>query len=218
VTYTGDPQYQALLAAVVAAPDDDLPRLIAADWLDERGFTERAELIRTQVALERAGFCRDECRNRMDYTCRVCELHQRQRSPLVNFPAAPYWGLPAALTGTHPHRDVTHPEPGIRCHGRGVREFAFVFRRGFVHTVRGELTDWLRVAPAVVDAHPLRRIEISDMPVYPSSGNDTYYVGGLGRLPREYWRRLGSLPTRTAAQNALTEALIELARTQPAAV
>jgi len=40
---------QALLAAVLAAPDDDAPRLIYADWLDERGQPERAAFIRLQV-------------------------------------------------------------------------------------------------------------------------------------------------------------------------
>jgi uncharacterized protein (TIGR02996 family) len=40
---------QALLAAVLAEPDDDAPRLIYADWLDERGHPERAAFIRLQV-------------------------------------------------------------------------------------------------------------------------------------------------------------------------
>ena len=41
---TGD--RDAFLAAVRAAPDDDLPRLVYADWLEERGDGERAEFIR----------------------------------------------------------------------------------------------------------------------------------------------------------------------------
>jgi uncharacterized protein (TIGR02996 family) len=44
----------ALLAAIRAAPDDDAPRLIYADWLDEHGQPERAEFIRVQVELARA--------------------------------------------------------------------------------------------------------------------------------------------------------------------
>jgi uncharacterized protein (TIGR02996 family) len=38
----------ALLAAMAAAPDDDTPRLVYADWLEENGQPERAELIRLQ--------------------------------------------------------------------------------------------------------------------------------------------------------------------------
>ena len=41
----------ALLAAVAAAPDDDLPRLVAADWLDDHGHPDHAEFIRAQVRL-----------------------------------------------------------------------------------------------------------------------------------------------------------------------
>ena len=41
-----DPEWSALLQAVVESPADDLPRLVAADWLDEHGDAERAEIIR----------------------------------------------------------------------------------------------------------------------------------------------------------------------------
>jgi len=41
----------ALLAAIRAAPDDDAPRLVYADWLDEHGEMERAEFIRVQCEL-----------------------------------------------------------------------------------------------------------------------------------------------------------------------
>lgn len=41
----------ALLAAVLANPDDDLPRLVFADWLDENGDPDEARFIRSQIAL-----------------------------------------------------------------------------------------------------------------------------------------------------------------------
>ncbi len=41
----------ALLAGVVAAPDDDLPRLVYADWLEEHGDPARAEFIRVQCRI-----------------------------------------------------------------------------------------------------------------------------------------------------------------------
>lgn len=43
----------SFIAAIIARPDDDLPRLIFADWLDENGETERAEFIRVQCELAR---------------------------------------------------------------------------------------------------------------------------------------------------------------------
>jgi uncharacterized protein (TIGR02996 family) len=44
----------AFLQAVLAEPDDDAPRLIYADWLEERG-DPRGAFIRLQCALERIG-------------------------------------------------------------------------------------------------------------------------------------------------------------------
>jgi uncharacterized protein (TIGR02996 family) len=44
------PYERALLAAVAASPADDGPRLVYADYLDETGRPERAELIRVQCA------------------------------------------------------------------------------------------------------------------------------------------------------------------------
>jgi uncharacterized protein (TIGR02996 family) len=38
-----------LLRAIVANPDDDLPRLVYADWLDEHEQPARAEFIRLQI-------------------------------------------------------------------------------------------------------------------------------------------------------------------------
>jgi uncharacterized protein (TIGR02996 family) len=48
---TADP----LLAAVFADPDDDLPRLVYADWLEDHGDAARAEFVRVQIALAGGG-------------------------------------------------------------------------------------------------------------------------------------------------------------------
>src|SRR5437868_14865571 len=47
------PTEEAFIQAIIADPDDDAPRLIYADWLDEQGESERAEFIRVQIALAR---------------------------------------------------------------------------------------------------------------------------------------------------------------------
>jgi uncharacterized protein (TIGR02996 family) len=64
---------EALLRAVLADPDDDAPRLIYADWLDENGDPDRAEFIRVQVAL--AGSDKNDPHNP--------QLWERQRALLV---------------------------------------------------------------------------------------------------------------------------------------
>jgi uncharacterized protein (TIGR02996 family) len=66
---------QAFLDAIVSAPEDDTPRLVFADWLDENGEPERAEFIRAQCALARlsaedrplaALSCRDPRRDELE--------------------------------------------------------------------------------------------------------------------------------------------------------
>ena len=46
-------EIRAFLSAIAAAPEDDLPRLVFADWLDENGRPERAEFIRVEVQIAR---------------------------------------------------------------------------------------------------------------------------------------------------------------------
>lgn len=46
-------QEEAFLQAIRAAPADDAPRLIFADWLEEHGQADRAEFIRIQCQLAR---------------------------------------------------------------------------------------------------------------------------------------------------------------------
>jgi uncharacterized protein (TIGR02996 family) len=41
----------AILEAIFAAPDDDAPRLIYADWLNENGHPEQAEFIRLRCQM-----------------------------------------------------------------------------------------------------------------------------------------------------------------------
>ena len=49
----------ALLAAIRATPEEDTPRLVFADWLDENGDPDRAEFIRLQC--ECARFADEDC-------------------------------------------------------------------------------------------------------------------------------------------------------------
>jgi uncharacterized protein (TIGR02996 family) len=43
----------AFLGAIIESPEDDAPRLVFADWLEEHGEPERAEFIRAQVGVAR---------------------------------------------------------------------------------------------------------------------------------------------------------------------
>lgn len=59
----------ALLSAILAHPDEDTPRLMYADWLDEHGQAERAEFIRIQCAPDADEAAED----------RAAELEERNR-------------------------------------------------------------------------------------------------------------------------------------------
>jgi uncharacterized protein (TIGR02996 family) len=44
---------EGFLLEIRAAPEDDCPRLVYADWLEEHGQSERSEFIRVQCRLAR---------------------------------------------------------------------------------------------------------------------------------------------------------------------
>ena len=56
------PDNPELLRAIAAAPNDDLPRLVYADWLDENGQDVRAEFIRVQCQIAGLEADRDKAR------------------------------------------------------------------------------------------------------------------------------------------------------------
>jgi uncharacterized protein (TIGR02996 family) len=47
--------HDALLRAIAAHPEEDTPRLMYADWLEESGRPDRAEFVRVQVEMSRFG-------------------------------------------------------------------------------------------------------------------------------------------------------------------
>jgi uncharacterized protein (TIGR02996 family) len=53
-TPTTTPEQDALLAAIVAQPDEDTPRLVYADWLEEHGDPKQAKFIRDSIIFARA--------------------------------------------------------------------------------------------------------------------------------------------------------------------
>jgi uncharacterized protein (TIGR02996 family) len=52
---------EALLRAILDAPEDDVPRLVFADWLEDNGELDRAEFIRIQIERERLGMPAERC-------------------------------------------------------------------------------------------------------------------------------------------------------------
>jgi uncharacterized protein (TIGR02996 family)/excisionase family DNA binding protein len=135
MTPTGETE---LLRAIEARPDDDALRRVYADWLDDHGRHERAELIRVQLDLADA----PPCDHAADPSCPVCTARRRERELLSAH--GQEW-LDAELPGLG---FTLRPSAGWMRPGewRTGRRLA-AFRRGLVGAVFLSLADFLRDAP-----------------------------------------------------------------------
>jgi uncharacterized protein (TIGR02996 family) len=82
------------LRAISANPDDDAPRLIFADWLDENEQPERADFIRGQIQLAQL---HDNDPDRLQLIAKTKRLWQRFRNQWVG-------ALPKSVFEVLPHR------------------------------------------------------------------------------------------------------------------
>jgi uncharacterized protein (TIGR02996 family) len=148
----------AFLKAVIAAPDDDLPRLIYADWLDERG-DPRGEFIRCQIELEQY---RPLVVNGETYDVTTtgdaghADALRRRERELQSCPLSQW-------------REWCNPLIDL---GAG---WTWTMRRGFVESVTCTLADWLAHGPEIVRAAPVTTVRLSDCYVVPRESPDDVY-------------------------------------------
>jgi uncharacterized protein (TIGR02996 family) len=137
----------AFFQAIREVLDDDGPRLIFADWLEERGderAAQWAELIRVQIELEQV--CREiEEFQKADISC----LDGQRAAVDRRFDALRVRN--AKLLGSAID-DLVPASLNRSC----------TFCRGFVEQVRCPLDAWLHDGPSLVARHPVRRVWISD--------------------------------------------------------
>ena len=85
----------ALLEAIRADPESDEPRLVFADWAEERGDLDRATFIRAQLRLaslpywdsERANLTTQAARLLTKHKAGVDQATQGNQGPRVRFPS-----------------------------------------------------------------------------------------------------------------------------------
>jgi uncharacterized protein (TIGR02996 family) len=208
------------LAAVIAAPDDDNPRLIAADWLDERGDV-RGEFIRVQVELARTpepavttqgriaaddvddmrSRCR-RCREVPAGLCRWHELCRRERELLDRYT----FGFIAAPSV--PHR-AWRLDSDPLC----ADDPAFLgctFRRGFIESITCDWASWLIAHEHVYwhpdqprdcppGAVPLREVRLTTWPATYLADVEEVAYGYTARPTFERTDRRGSLDAESLA-------------------
>lgn len=155
------------LPAILATPDDDGPRLVFADWLEEQGDVDRAEFIRVQ--------------------CRLAELEK--------VPGRPKDGMELLgwLMGAHQERRVIRAVmgvPGCDCEQclrqqeekllsgpiKGLlasllvefdEDFGVIdlkTRRGFVYEIKLQASAWMYHAKRILAAAPVQMVELTTWP------------------------------------------------------
>jgi uncharacterized protein (TIGR02996 family) len=141
-----------LLAAIIAAPDDDAPRLVYADWLTQRG-DPRGEFITIQ--LELAKLCDADDAQTAALRAREADLLSKHKRAWVGR----FGGTKIQHGSTAKTWTKTNPTK-------------WDFERGFVAWCSMKSADFVRNAPALLEAEPLRRAHLTD------AG-----IGNLARVP-----------------------------------
>ena len=141
----------AMLAAIIANPADDLPRLVYADWLDENGESERAEFIRIQIMLSRGvvAACSKCGKCHSDYA----SFTKQCRGDLCSLKRLEYM--------------VSRRHIVWEWHGPGVTAHACLvgsndWKRGFVYRIIGSLGDLLSHGPAIVAVNPVEVVSVTE--------------------------------------------------------
>ncbi len=162
----------ALLAAVIADPEDVGVRLVYADWLEEHDEPERAEFVRVQVELA-AWVGRDE------EHCPKCGQHWRWR-------VGAGWGEWSDCQGGHRWCSVRYlalrrrEQELIGAHGHEwcpvpIRPFHGAYRRGFVEEVALTCAKWLAHGRELVRLAPLRVVRLTDREPHEFQGRYAWY-------------------------------------------
>jgi uncharacterized protein (TIGR02996 family) len=159
-----DAEELAFVTAIVAAPADDTPRLVFADWLDEHDRPERAEFVRAQCELAKmpepelktvmlyddphASYPGGVC-----YACRKaeprwCEYHtlQRRATELLDARRGEWFPLGGVRPWSNAKDDVVWATGGGHA---GTFYAGGEVSRGFVSHLTCSAADWLRYADAL---------------------------------------------------------------------
>jgi uncharacterized protein (TIGR02996 family) len=202
---------QNFIRAICAAPQDDAPRGVFADWLDENGDGDLAEFIRVQIAVSELtdddydpfmhpsrnpNFigCQDKMRNRERYgkPCRACDLRKRERELFHREDGAQY-------TEGRGHWfdwfDVPIPRTSFRRHGTTLtiidgdgHRLKVEFYRGFPATIIAGTADFVQHAARMFRNYPITAVVLVDRE--PGTFDPDFPGQGQPALPFA-WRDLG---------------------------
>lgn len=129
---------EAFIAAIIDNPDDDTPRLVFADWLEEHGEPDRAFVIRGGLRIARLGLPEGPCP-----------------------PGCPCGGDGDKIADLiRNHGDEWAPLlPGER-----PGDLFFQWGRGFPLRVTCTAENWLAHADGILAGHPVSEVTLSTLP------------------------------------------------------
>jgi uncharacterized protein (TIGR02996 family) len=204
---------QALILSVLANPADDAPRLVYADWLEERGRAEDAEFIRVQIELARRGFggaLRQDQDGHLRYPPDMERLTTRQTQ---------LWyaghGRPDLPDGMANWPMALYPTPVNN----------LLVHRGFIERIAVFTDAFLKVAGGLFARQPVTHVRLVDR--QPSATRKGFSwirnirTGRLDQVPDELWLYLGDddetapdFSTADEAEAAVSWACVRYGRAQ----
>ncbi len=176
---------ESFIRAICDQPDDDAPRLVLADWLDEHGESERAEFIRVQCELARMD--RETTHSQIDLWAAQNKLHDRERELLAGH-----------------NVEWSRPLPGPFELSGNVLKWDFI--RGFVGSIECSAADWLTHADTILREHPVQSVRLTTLPKMRVARHGST-IGAMkyrGRLLSRRWRDLRDLPCGEGADDEAT--------------
>lgn len=183
------------LAAILADPQDDGPRLAYADWLMERG-DPRGEFVKVQIEIAGMECAKEWLRlqgsqhNNGPCRCGRCERVRRQNELLSE------------------HLDEWVPA----CLDDAERTLA-IFSRGFLSGIECSIPEWMQHGPAIVQSCPIERYR----PVGVKPRYGSWWLSDIGghwitRLHQEYlagirdpWERISRAAIKWAKEQGETK-------------
>jgi uncharacterized protein (TIGR02996 family) len=232
----------AFLAAILAAPDEDGPRLMYADWLVEHGWPERGEFIKVQCqidALNRELLGGEDCEDGDCLGCSERRPLQGREQELLHHNDCTYWptvricdrlGLSCMV-----YRGIDGPT--TQWMDGEDNSTLFTFRRGFAEVVELKAADFLKHAEGLFAVTPVREVRLTGLaPMEREDGwawvdtayfppEQTIHAGGDCGVPTPIFGWLlmhdpdeepgdvaAHYPTAQDAHNALSLACVRLGR------
>lgn len=147
--------------AILAAPDDDAPRLIYADWLQEHGDEARAEFIRVQCELHQIAPLGIAIPGHMIVRFETLRRREQELLPLL-------------------------PDDGMRFDVTMIP----VWRRGFLEEITCAAADCIAHLDAIREEHPIREVRLTTRPIYGTLtvGENEIVANLVGRRPHTIFK------------------------------